>query len=768
MIELGKLRIKTSSEKINVYRTYLEINFGVSALLALYPMKCNNMAVDAFAGISHMLCNQLIPQSLHSLSHACLKLIENASSDQIATSINCNQHEINTLLIQLLAINFINKNQDEIRNDINTINSKKDVTSNNQSNDDSLKDYCEHKLLEISPIGGFSRKNYLIECNINDDIRIEIISYLKPNEIFKNISLINKQFSKNVQKIHQSHKHGKTFCNKNYTYQSLGEIQLLWAQYIYDIDWRMANGQWVSGEIDDIDMNDSVVNVTSKVDGIRYWSTLEPWEIASHGRMVHRPGNISRFINVLKHGYFSAACDINLKQFSWIVNDREFNIISGYVEDTNIDIWQCGWIDFDWTWKEAVKRNEYFTKNHHENFPENSENSKSSKNFKKSKKHKKKFRLFQIGVTIDITKAYNTYDKEQRRSFRNCIEPCRSRKTNPNQRLVTLVFHIDDIENITYFGHKTTLEQQLTTKQHLFDSLVTSYNKGRMDTSKHRILDAVGYRNYCVGTSLRGHLFSAMSENEQERNQYKAWRRNPCAQQTAVYERECMNIQVSQNGVNKVYYDKVKDELLVKTVSWFRSTLRDKNAPSPLKKKYDVYHGSFCRLVEAKIVDSKLIDKVRKENFTDVNEKEKRYFELLREWKGFIRTSIDITKGFNQFQERLKDEYFGKNKNNQDENEKENEWDNRKYFLDELNYDSKTDKITRHSLMLLDSTRVYGYDTKFNYFDIFGPGNFAGYHVLTNMLEFVAGQRGHGIVLFEEQKQLGLVCKTWYQLYRHK
>ena len=132
------------------------------------------------------LSSTLIPAPLQSMCSASLKLIANASSVQVSTAVEYNQHSINVLLIQLLTINFISQNRKQIENDINNLkhNHKRDVaqlsqgtTTHDQSNCSSsqtssdvnpdLEEYCERKLLCLSPILGFSRKNYFVEYNMS-------------------------------------------------------------------------------------------------------------------------------------------------------------------------------------------------------------------------------------------------------------------------------------------------------------------------------------------------------------------------------------------------------------------------------------------------------------------------------------------------------------------------------------------------------------------------------------------------------------------------
>ena len=91
-----------------------------------------------------------------------------------------------------------------------------------------------------------------------------------------------------------------------------------------------------------------------------------------------------------------------------------------------------------------------------------------------------------------------------------------------------------------------------------------------------------------------------MSDNLEERKQFNKW--YTIAKGT-IREPECQNVQVSDNALQKVYYDKEKDELRIKLLSWFKWILDDANAPLPLEKRYIIPHGNRSRLIEGKIVD---------------------------------------------------------------------------------------------------------------------------------------------------------------------
>ena len=164
--------------------------------------------------ILEALSASLIPAPLQSVCSTSLKLIENASPHQLSAAVNHSRNDVNKILAQLLAINFIAKNKTQIQEELTGLklthrtNAVVEAQSSNTVNTNiALEEYCQQKLLHLSPIVGFSRKNYFVEYNISDDIEMEIISFLKPIEIFKNITLINKQFNENVITMHASQKY---------------------------------------------------------------------------------------------------------------------------------------------------------------------------------------------------------------------------------------------------------------------------------------------------------------------------------------------------------------------------------------------------------------------------------------------------------------------------------------------------------------------------------------------------------------------------------
>ena len=215
--------------------------------------------------IFNFVSDALVPQSLHSVCDTSLKLIHNASEEQITTAVKCNTREINSLLVQLLVLNFIVKNQNKIVNDLkipkisetplasstcssDTCNIK---TQDCGTNNVLLKKYCERKLRCLSPTHGFSRNNCFVEYKIGDDIGMEILSYFKPIEIFNHFSLINKQFNKTVKIMHQSenYNYSPVFYSKNYLLQHSNELAYFW-NHGKIVDSQVGNGEWLTAHMD--------------------------------------------------------------------------------------------------------------------------------------------------------------------------------------------------------------------------------------------------------------------------------------------------------------------------------------------------------------------------------------------------------------------------------------------------------------------------------------------------------------------------------------
>ena len=125
----------------------------------------------------------------------------------------------------------------------------------------------------------------------------------------------------------------------------------------------------------------------------------------------------------------------------------------------------------------------------------------------------KNFRVFEVRVDVNITEDYNQHDYLIQETIHNHFKLEKSRN---DRWIILLVFHIDDIDNFTYFGCKSKKCQQLEAKKWLFNTLFASYNGSCMDDSKAKLLHAVNYPNYCTVTSSG--VFHAMSDTLKKEN----------------------------------------------------------------------------------------------------------------------------------------------------------------------------------------------------------------------------------------------------------
>ena len=84
-----------------------------------------------------------------------------------------------------------------------------------------------------------------------------------------------------------------------------------------------------------------------------------------------------------------------------------------------------------------------------------------------------------------------------------------------------------------------TQEEQLKAKRNIF-------NHGTIGESKVKLLDAVGYPNYCIFTP--NGVFSGLSQNEQERKQFNKWYNH--GKNIMVWEHECVIAGISHMALN--------------------------------------------------------------------------------------------------------------------------------------------------------------------------------------------------------------------------
>ena len=119
------------------------------------------------------------------------------------------------------------------------------------------------------------------------------------------------------------------------------------------IDWQLPHGQWMLGWVDGINTNINSVDVSAMIHGTIERGTLGYSSTAPARTMSDRPGNRYKFVNILKRGYCNETCDVNLENFCVSTHDGRFG--ANLTNNGANDAWRCGWIDFDWTWNQAIK-----------------------------------------------------------------------------------------------------------------------------------------------------------------------------------------------------------------------------------------------------------------------------------------------------------------------------------------------------------------------------------------------------------------------------
>ena len=820
----------------------------------------------------------IIPPTLHDVCKCSLDIIENASSNQISAAVEFNQQEINKMLLKLLTINFISKNQQEIHDEVNLL--RNDNSDNNRQKEKEkemekdtqkqfktekikicsnhifdLSQYCEKKLLDLSPIYGFSRTNYFLEYNISDDIRLEIISYLKPIEFFQSISLLNKQFNCNVLNIHESNneKYTKLFVNRHFAFETFSQVKKYYEysvnisrDCIGKVDWQMGNGGWVVGAFEDLNHFEQSANVTAIVGGYPFRARNAPTGVAPYHTVTHRPCNLNRFKNtILKRGYCNEAVDINLTKFIFPapedvieqeavtlgidINDESLSasihLASGVVlpefslMNSNFgssDWWICGQIDFEQTYAESCTRihnyNGYNNNNGNiSNIDSNNNNSGIMSRINRINRidTRDRFPIYQVWIVVNITRFFEKHSVAVQQAIRDHF--INDIMEENNEQWLSVAIHGDDVENVNYFGYKSSdADQQLLIKAMTSRNSVDNNNNnndnnndddtkkndengsGNVDfslsASKQQLLDAIEYPSYCLvmPDGVVDCLTSDKKDIDKILNKWSNDRGSLCRK----YEQEAMKHIVSKQGLSKIGYDEINDQLYVKLLIYsdYLLRLQDNTIPESIgKKMYTICYG--CRpvkLVKAVISDARLFDRFLKEQdekdekedeevtpnkiTPKINEKKKeRYLEILAKWQGFIQLRFDVTKEFNDFQQRLQYQY-NKNKNKNNKNNKRNDddgndgddgddckWDNRKYFtnsngkdMDYLEWDKDKDCIKYYDYFLLDEPFIVGADYQLNYFQF-----------LTLHDEMDEQTLLRNVFSFVDVKYIRPVCKEW-------
>ena len=692
--------------------------------------------------LSRLISRNIFSKQLENICKCSLDIVSNASSHQIKAAIDYNQHEINTLLIQLLTINFIKKNTKIIENETKQL----DTTCNTEK----VKTYCSKKLLEISPNCGFSPKAYFLEYNVSDDIRMEILTYLKPLELFKSITILNKQFHKSVCSIHEStnKKYKKIFATKNFTFDSFLEMEeyctntkrkALRDGVVY-VDWISMSGLCEFGRVTNIDNYNQYISAGTDTTGNQNYCSF----VAPHKSLTFRPCNKKHFVNmILKRGHYNETCDINISRFSFYTTNNQnktvsFDISRGITNDEMkpADNWICGKIDFYSTLNNSlvrlgeqkgilITRDDIFNEN------ENAINRLLGNDISLS--------IFQIGVEVDITKYYNQYNDMERAKMHSMFTT--HLMTLDGRNVLILFVHGDDASVFSYFGDKSHMND----RKELMESVFCNFVVGE---AKKRFLDLIGYPNYCVITPLGEPI--CLLQNEEKFNLW-CHRLKQCDLKPILASGDVINHTIDRKKLENIHYDEEKDELHVKILYHQKEVVIfiDSDAPPPLKSTYRVTLGSDARprLIDAIITEPEVIDiDIDIDGDGDANgysggdsgcddddvkslKKKDIYFERLQKWKGVVRCSFDITDVFNEFQERLKNEWEWHKKNSNVCNISDDEWkfqDNRKYFtnangndMEYLTWDHETNTIKCDFYLGFNSNTVE-YDFQFNLWDRLG------------------------------------------------
>ena len=685
--------------------------------------------------LSGFVSRDIFSKQLQDICKCSLDIVSNASSHQIKAAIDYNQHAINTLLIQLLTVNFIQTNSKIIENETKQL----DTTRNTVK----VKAYCCKKLLEISPNYGFSPKAYFSQYNVSDDIRMEILTYLKPLELFKSITILNKQFHKSVCSIHEStnKKYKKIFATKNFTFDSFLEMEeyctntkrkALHDGVVY-VDWISISGFCASGRVTNIDNYNQYISAGRDTD-----IQIDCSFVAPRKSLTCRPCNKKHFVNtIVKRGHYNQTCDINISKFSFYTTNNEnktvsFDILRGITNDEMkpADNWICGRIDFDRTlihsWFRlgeqkgvVITRDDIFNEN------ENRINTLLGNDIS--------FSIFQICIEVDITKYYIEYNDMEREEMHSMF-PTHLVKLNGRNILILFV-HGDDASVFSYFGDKSHIND----RKELIESVFCHYD---IDKAKKRFLDLIGYPNYCVITPLGEPICRLQNEEE-----FNLWchRLKQCDLKQTLVSGDIINRTMVRKDLEKIHYDEEKDELHVKILCQKENLIFiDSDAPAPLKSIYPVPLGSDARprLIDVIITEPGVIDVDIDGDRDDAYVKKKDvYFERLQKWKGVIRCSFDITDIFNEFQERLKDEWGLQ--------------DNRKYFTNGngrdmryVKWDHQTNTI-KCDYYLGFNSNIVEYDFQLNLLDRLGM------HVMNILFEVFS------FIHHDDQRILRGVSHQW-------
>ena len=393
--------------------------------------------------------------------------------------------------------------------------------------------------------------------------------------------------------------------------------------------------------------------------------------------------------------------------------------------------------------------------------------SKLIKSSNRNYNYRLKRNIYQLRIAVDITPYYSKFDQFTRQALSTYFGTNLMTRFNGTRVCLLLTAHPDSTNVVRCFGSKTHQIHQDNMKKFVFTENLR-YGKDRwygISDKKVKALDCIGYSNYCLVTP--GGVFNAMSTDNRIRNYFGQWISFFRSLNFIghfgypIRNNQAMTHKISPPGVSKVYYNEIDKKMHVKLLvsSGFSLLFADRNAPAPFKQTY--YHtfvtNKFRRVIDSIITDPKAMIDINDSNDSDDDDinMEKKYRDKLLQWQGFIRVSIDVTDQFNQFHQRLRDEWEIKRDDGYDV-----------YCKPELYFDCKTshqwwqgtqyirrnretNKISYDMYVLLDDAMVVPYDFTWNSF-----GNIIENRQKTLIKIFTSFD-------LKEMVMLQRVCKEW-------
>ena len=675
------------------------------------------------------LAKSMVSSTLENICTTSLDIISNASSSQINAAIDHNKDEINKILVKLLTINFLSKNANTIENETKEFNKTTDKPDNQL-----IKGYCGTKLLEISPIHGFFQNDYFLHYNISSDLQSHILTFIRPLQLFESVSLLNKQFNRNVKTMHEStnEKYSNVFSSKNFTFESFTQLKNYCARRINSsstleamIDVERAPQCFKYGYVTNVNNFKKVIDTEVPLSNGHMLAIpgCSSRQVAPFRSMTFRPCNLNRFKNnIIKHGYCGETCDINLSKYSVpYIDHNNINTTTQLIhfgrgllstsapldyENNSKDFWACCKIDWDGSLRCMLGKY-----------------------------------ISQIYVWVDISKIWTQFGPNLQQ-YVTAVYGAPVEKEN--RQMLAFCVHPDSCDIIKPFGSKTNKEQQLDAKK-----MVREVSKFRISMSQFTMFGLIGRKSYCT---LTPHGPCSPLTNQEKFDAF-------CQARGVVpqcFDNEILNYPTFENiddhVLSKIKFDRnlINGELklwIKIAMSNFMLDFEDETAPEPLKKRYFVAYNSFHpRVINATISDSRL--KSIKSDDDDVNDIDSIKNELLK-WKGFVKIKFNITKEFNQFQERLIDESNGKINhllNN-----------NRKYFVNSMPYlewDQQNDNVFYNRWVALEDENTLDYDHKSNYFDWFDG-------IMMNNKQYSWSSLWNYFLFFCDMNFVHPVCKKW-------